>query len=385
MFHFNNKKIIILSTDKWGDMFISKHHYAINLSKNNQVYFFNPPDNSFDKNFTIEKYNQNLLIVTYNPNFPKFFRFHLRKTYDLLINMRLRQLLKKIKLTKVDVIWNFSAFLLSNYKAFNYSISIYHPVDNSLYYNELKIAKVSHFIFSVSQVIIDRFRELNKTKFINHGLSDYFVKFAEKKMETNDYYSNSKIQVGFTGNLLVKSIDSKTIINIVKNNPLTEFHFWGSYVLSHSNLGGWINSQKFIDELKSLDNSNLYGPVKSEILAKNIQNMDALISIYDLSQQENKGANGHKIIEYLSTGKVIISSHISTYAEKRALIEMVDDMHNENLPELFKKVINNLDYYNNPELQRKRIEFALNNTYEKQIKRIEKYISKNYSLLFIKK
>ncbi len=55
-------------------------------------------------------------------------------------------------------------------------------------------------------------------------------------------------------------------------------------------------------------------------------------------------------------------------------------MHNENLPDLFKKVINNLEYYNSQELQCKQIEYALNNTYEKQIERIEQYISNKHDV-----
>ncbi len=57
---------------------------------------------------------------------------------------------------------------------------------------------------------------------------------------------------------------------------------------------------------------------------------------------------------------------------------MPDEKHNRSLPHIFQKVISNLDYYNSPELQRKRKEYALDNTYEKQIQRIEKIISENF-------
>jgi hypothetical protein len=97
----------------------------------------------------------------------------------------------------------------------------------------------------------------------------------------------------------------------------------------------------------------------------------AFIVLINNENDFNKGSNSHKIIEYLSTGKVVISSHISSY-EKTDLIEMVDEFTNEKFPDLFKKIISNLTYYNSPEQQKKRIEYALDNTYKKQIERIEK-------------
>jgi len=120
----------------------------------------------------------------------------------------------------------------------------------------------------------------------------------------------------------------------------------------------------------------LKGSTPSKEIANHLADFDVLLVLINSQKDYNKGSNSHKIIEYLSTGKVIVSNHLSTYKNQRELIKMVDEMHNEKLPELFKTVINNLEYYNNPELQRKRIKYALENTYEKQIIRIKQYISK---------
>ena len=36
-----NKKILLISPQSWGTMFVAKHHYAIELAKlGNEVYFF---------------------------------------------------------------------------------------------------------------------------------------------------------------------------------------------------------------------------------------------------------------------------------------------------------------------------------------------------------
>ena len=108
--------------------------------------------------------------------------------------------------------------------------------------------------------------------------------------------------------------------------------------------------------------------------AVEIRDIDGFLVCIDPEADSNKGSNSHKILEYLNTGKVVISNYISSYSDKRDLIAMVDENSNSKLPDLFKKVISNLSSYNSIEFQKKRIEFALDNTYAKQIDRIETYL-----------
>ena len=46
---------------------------------------------------------------------------------------------------------------------------------------------------------------------------------------------------------------------------------------------------------------------------------------------------------------------------------------NHQLPKLFKETIEKLDDYNSPLFIKKRIKFALENTYSKQIEKLEQY------------
>jgi hypothetical protein len=80
-------------------------------------------------------------------------------------------------------------------------------------------------------------------------------------------------------------------------------------------------------------------------------------------------------MEYLSTGKVIVSNNITTYRDCNELIQMVYERdNNRNLPGLFKKVISELNYFNSAALQDKRIRFAEDSSYQRQVDRIEKII-----------
>lgn len=377
MFEFREKTIVIISPQKWGKMHISKHHYAIELAKrNNTVYFLNPPIRQFLPKNQIEKKNDNLFIVNYSYFFPYNLRFHARKLFDKLQAIQIKNLLKKIE--SIDIVWCFETNGFSDLSIFNSKFSIYHPVDNINGNNQKSLLETSDFVFSVSDVIIQDLQKINpekKINFINHGLSDYCLNKITKPKKNRDD-NNKKKTVYFIGNLLLTSLDRPVTKKIILENKDVNFVFIGSY--KPSNVSGLTNSEdeKFIHFLRNQKNVLLKGIMHPKNAINEIHKADILLVLIDPQKDINKGSNSHKILEYLSTGKVIVANHISTYVKKRYLIEMVDEMHNENLPALFQNVINNLEHYNSPELQKKRIEFALDNTYEKQIQRIEKIISK---------
>ena len=50
---------------------------------------------------------------------------------------------------------------------------------------------------------------------------------------------------------------------------------------------------------------------------------------------------------------------------------------NKELPELFSKIVNKIEHYNSIKKQCERIDYALQNTYEKNISRIEQFIYHN--------
>ena len=122
-------------------------------------------------------------------------------------------------------------------------------------------------------------------------------------------------------------------------------------------------------------NVHLHGLLNPSQLAEAYQQVDAFLICYDVIKDQSKGTNYHKILEFVSTGKIIISNNVSTYQNFPALIQMVKERtNNKQLPTLFNQVINNLNQYNSIELQQKRVSFASENTYENQINRIDNHL-----------
>jgi hypothetical protein len=173
-------------------------------------------------------------------------------------------------------------------------------------------------------------------------------------------------------------IDREILLTIIAENPGVVFDCWGSYQVKQTNIGGAEDEATlaFIRQLQSNKNVVMHGPVPPDKLAPALHETDGFLVCYDVKKDQSKGTNYHKVIEYLSTGKVIISNNITTYQEQSVLVQMIRERdHNDTLPGLFKKVISRLEDYNTAGLQQQRIAFAHDNTYKKQIERISKLIS----------
>lgn len=372
-----DKTILIISPNEWGVMHISKHHYALSLEKNNIVYFLNPPNNKLTVPFKIEQHEhyKNLFIVSYKSFFPVSLRFHFKTLYRWLMVLQVKKLNKWLK-TNFDIIWCFETNLYWNLKHFKGLITIYHPVDQVFGKHQTEIANSSNYILSVSENILEKFNSSSKKMRLNHGLSEYFENRAiELSKQKITYQALPPYKIGYIGNLFIYALDREHFEKVIRHNNTIEFHIWGPTNISQSNVSGDLSAQtmEFVEYLKNAPNVFLHGVATPEKLSKDIQEMDAFLICYDTKRDPNGGSNTHKMLEYLSTGKVVISSPISSYSDKKELVQMVTN--NEDLPDKVKETFLNIHYFNNPQFQHHRLQLALENTYKSQISKIESFIS----------
>ena len=371
--HFlKNKTILIISPQSWGKMFVSKHHYATELAKcGNTVYFLNPPDPSLEDRINIseEKNFPGLYIISHRIFFPYDIKFHAIPIFHWLMKWQVKKIIKKMGAVP-DIIWSFDLGNLYPFRLFTFnSLKIFHPVDEPLNSTAIDSAKNAQVIFSVTPEILDKYKHYKIPSFvINHGISNTFL--GESGTIKKD---NNNIQIGFSANMIREDIDRETLLKIVRENPDHNFNFWGNYDSKNTNLGeSGSNAEGFINELKNEKNVILNGAVSTIELAQSFRAMDAFLICYDINKDQSKGTNYHKVLEYISTGRVVISNNITTYKYKPSLVQMVEERdHNKMLPELFKKITHELPLYNSLLLEQERKTFAANNTYLKQIERID--------------
>jgi hypothetical protein len=375
-YSLRGKNILVISPNEWGRMRVSKHHYAIELARlGNTVFFLNPPDSSGAPGVRVEPEGEqdSLFLVRYRPFFPTVLRFRFRRAYDLLMNWQISRIVHALG-ARLDVVWCFDPNLYSDLRRFGSQARLFHVVDQVEYDYQIDVARSADLVAAVAAPILGRFSNLSVPQaFVNHGLGESFLDIAKERSQVSGYSRGAVVRVGYVGNLFSTHLDREVFTRIIESHPSVEFHLWGPIRYGDSNVSGTHSEDtaRFLGFLESQPNVRLRGVQPPARYSRELMEMDLFLMCYDVQADPNGGSNSHKLLEYLSTGRVVVSNRVSTYADDPDLIRMVPNSTNELLPELFASTLASLDECNRPELQAYRARFALSHSYAEQVKKIE--------------
>ena len=354
-----NKNILIISPQPWNHIFVSKHHYAVYLSRRgNRVFFLNPPNKKLSLSET--EYD-NLWVLDYLP-FVKGLRFLPSFLQKSIMKAKFTKLQRKSGVC-IDIVWSFDDSVFYDLSVLPKKIlKIFHNVDLNQNFQFEKAAGTADICFGVCSPVVKRLEKFNKNShFINHGFND-----CSDFTATNILSDINGIKAFYAGNLDSKYLDWDTLYYVIKSNKGIQFFFAGKW--DDEIVKGKMLAQKNVQYLGILPASQLSGLYKAS---------DVLLLCYKYCEEPEQLSNSHKLMEYLGAGKVIVASWTSEYWSQRDLILMSKEK--SDYPLLFEKAINNLGFFNSPELVNKRIHFANENTYEKQLKRIESLVLNFYN------
>jgi glycosyltransferase involved in cell wall biosynthesis len=367
-------------------MLLSKMHYASELaSSGNKVYFVNPPvkrpgqNKLVTVNAGIQK--ENLTVIDIRPvKFSLFFRHKLPFIFNKISESYIKGI-RDLVHGEIDEVWCFNPHMFTSLKKFNAKVQLLLLYDLYKTRYIFKLGETVNGLITVSQLILDYYKSISVPKLLlQHGLSRYFAEIAVDRLNNNNFdrRPGEKIKVGYVGNLLREGMDITTAREIIEQHPDKEFHFWGPHTLKNNNVAAPEPSSNdilaFVDFLRNQKNVFLRGVIEPPVLAKEINEMDCFLFLYLSHKDPNMASNSHKILEYLSTGKAVISTYVSGYHDAD-LLEMCGPDGSENLPVLFSDITNNLVLYNSPQKQKQRIAYALDNTYARQIERIQNFVA----------
>jgi|GEM_PF-200072 hypothetical protein len=410
-----NRTIIILSTEPWGKMLLSKMHFALELvKKGSKVYFVNPPRDLPGRALAVAGETMEggklTIIHTRTVRGSLFLRHKLFFLYRRL-NARYIRAIRKIAGGKIAEVWSFNPNQFVDLRPFGADRSVLMLYDFYRGAHIVEATKTADALISVSQVILDHYKDTAPPKlFIHHGLGHYFADRARRRLGDNEFAragtgdpveavgtgdpgraavgtgdpGTGPIRVGYTGNLLRAGMNTEIAREIISKHAEIEFHFWGPHSMTDNNVNSVDESPRelleFVEFLKGQGNVFLHGVVGQQELAARLFEMDAFLFMYSSRTEMNGASNAHKLLEYISTGKAIIATHVSSYAGTD-LLEMSEPGEERRLPELFDTVVRELAVYNSPERQIGRIRFALDNTYARQVERVQEFIAWRRSVL----
>ena len=341
--------ILIISPEPWQHNFISKHHYAIHLAqRGNRVFFLNP---AAATTTTHSSGHQNLTIVDYNP----FFR-GLNRLPSSLANLLWKWEANRVRKVTgpIDLVWTFDPYRFQNLKHFAATTLIYFAADfhkNRALENML--ADHADLVLAPSQALLDGIDTASKKIKINHAVARSF--FAEAR--TQSLPGNNPIKIGYVGNLESRYLHKQLLMRVIHENPNCDFIFAGA------------EDGSYALDLRKFTHVFFKGLVPYDQLPVFLKSCDILLLCYDTNQFRMEASNAHKVMEYLSAGKAIVSTRLAEYESLPDLVIM--PVNNEDLPRLLSGVMTHLDHHNSPSAQQRRMTFAMNNTYESQIKLIE--------------
>lgn len=369
---FRNKNILIISPTSWEVSFPARQHYARELAKYGAfVFYLNPPSKADSK---IEL-SENLWVVDYKLNGGLMGLFKLPES-------KLAEKITALISKKIDLIWSFDCSRFRNLNLFGMeSFKIYQKEEwgNDIV-AETELANNSNLTLCLSKPLMDQLPNLNCPKILfDHALGNVFVEAGQRKQQImeNTQFASGRIRCGYLGNMQNKYIDTAVFETIIRENPMIEFHIIGPFV-KDSNLAGSGNKtweDPFVEFLMSAANVRMYGSLMTARIAEILQTMDMFLVCYDTDKYVDIVANPQKVVEYFSVGSVIVSSLLIDHKSNSALIQMADE--NKFLARIFKTTVEKISDFNTEELRQKRIDFALDHTYENQLRKLEKIVSEN--------
>jgi len=356
-----NRNILIVSNEKWGDVWYSKHNWANELSlNNNTVYFINPPEkwkfsNLFSSKIKATKYAKNLNIINYCNRLP-LTRFELiYKINDTIISRDLRQWFSRNNV-KEYIFLTFDPYRFSNPKQLKPIISIYFIADKYTIKREKLLIRNADFLITVSPAL-NILSEVKKTLTLSHGISE------------TEFQPDAEIEINQGYILYIGNIDYRLDYSFIKqaliNLPEERFVFIG-------NINAPLNNSIFEELFVQNKFSNLtYHPaVHFKKLKNYIAKAKVCIAPMNLDVNGNN-INHHKLLQYLAQGKPIVAASFKDYESNDILISYRKQeegiLHLKSFVSIAEK----------NEAIEKRVSFAKKYIYKNLILQIEDFLLKN--------
>lgn len=352
-----NKNILLISPEPWDHIFVSKHHYATHLAnRGNKVFFLGPPSNKYSINKTVFK---NLWHLDYK-GFPKGLRFYprfLQKRFIRVVFLKLQ----KVADLKFDLIWSFDNSVFFDFSALSeltYKIS--HIVDLNQDFQTAKAANTANLCIGVIPQIVKRLKQYNRnTILVSHGFA------VTKETHSKTLPGKNKIKALYAGNMAMPYIDWDILFESIKHSGEIDFIFLGSNLLA---------AKKKLAQLTSAENVFFLEPVPATELPSYLISSDILILAYTQEYFSNY-ASPHKMLQYLASGKIILSSSIRQYSQlaKYGLIFIANN--SQEFVDSLQTISKNIDKHNSNSNMEKRRKYVIGETYDDKIDLIESLLN----------
>ena len=363
---WKQKRILLVSPEAWGPVRVSKHHYASTLIDQGAKVFFLGPDTPKENEIRIMAEEAEQPVLLFRPPTPRGIRFLPRVARAWLEARQMKQLATAAG-GPFDLLWNFD---LHRFRSLtnrsNARERILHVMDLREPADLLEPAGLADLVIVVSPTMAEGLEKWQQRVLqLGHGW------MPRKRGTIKLPPFSSGIKIAYLGNLAMRAIDWNSIIEIATSFPEVELHLIGPL---HGAFGDKTTIAPGIEmQLRSLPNINLAGPVPYDQVPDWLEAMDILLIAYDLESVGLKATSSHKLLEYLASGKVVLSSYLDDHWNLAKLVVMVRP--GESVVPYVEELLRNLSAHNAPELQNLRKAYAAGNSYEEKVTQVAKRLA----------
>lgn len=362
-----NKNILLVSNEPWGDVWYSKHKYAVELSKQNKVFFLDPVSkwkviDLFSFFFDIRKVSEKLYVIKYTNKLPVVNSFFYNLN-NLLVCRLLKSRLKKNNIQNI-IFWTFDPARLHTPKKLGAEISFFHAVDDYQFrfFEEKALCKNVNYIFCISKSFMQKYALFKKPVFyVPHALMK--AEFSiDKESSITISFKNYGLYIG----VLDERVDYTLLKKIIENFPTLTFLFIGPLRFHQNNL---IAHELFFE--KKYKNLKYLDTIPFQNLKYYIDQSAFCLAV--MNEKYPGNLTGHqKIRQYLALGKPVFCNIFTDFTEISELMYMY-----ANPLELLDKLKTFVEKGENITLKEKRIQYALGFSFENIFNNIDEYIQTN--------
>jgi hypothetical protein len=360
---WNGLTVLQISPQRWDDIKLSKHHYAMEMAAlGAHVHFLEPPNLKGSRGVTVTPVAPNISVVRYVPFFPYALKFRARPLFNLLMRRQARLIARAIA-KPIDFVWDFdNAYQFTDLSVFGARRSAFHLMDAAV--KGLRGDKKADLVLSVSGLLLDAVRPLAApTAIVSHGLGRAYVSYAKRKLAEPAVSARPGPfrRVGYVGTLF-GAVDRQAILDLVVAFPDIEFHFVGPAAMAQATAKG---HGEWLKALAAQKNCVLHGRQDADFIVGLADTIDAWLVCYGVADDINQGADSHKILEYLAMGAPVLSSWIAAY-DGSPLLAMAGKGSNADLIPLLRGLAADTDA-RGPAARADRMRYALDHSYEAKI------------------
>jgi len=390
-----NEKIVYIATNPWNDIWRRRHQIISRIAKNNKVLWVEPPLNIFSSSAVSRIKLKRLLEFFWKPreeiknifilpliNIFPFNRFSVIKKLNRSIYLFfLKKTIKSLELTNpilwVTFNWRFEHFIdeleekYVVYDCFDKCTGFVAANDLEIRKQiqgwEKKVSECSTVIFAASEILRKRLLKFNKNVFtVPNGVDfDHFKKALDSDTEIPfDIKGINRPIIGEMGVIAKATFDIDIINFIAVNRPNWSIVIIGP-ILSN------ISKSKII-KLKKCENVHFLGIKEVKLLPNYLKAIDVGLMTFNIDDELIKVmTTPNRLFEFMAAGKPIITTRLYGIEKYNDILKVAYRKSD------FIPLIEQYLKENSNELVNKRIEIAMDNTWERRVETIETLIEKH--------